>query len=172
FQVESTVSPWGLTRYSAIVFFLRQAVGRLLFGADIQAGAAHKEMLDVHALVYEPDKPGIAEAWRVTLANLEAIFARCEQEGIRAALVIFPFTFQFEDPATLSEPQRIVREFADSHGIANLDLLPFLYERLKEEGRGEKDFFYDWDHPTELGNRVIGDRIAEFLISAGLVKAR
>jgi len=153
---------------SSIVAFGRQIAARIRFGADVREGARRQEELEAITVAKYPDRPDIMEAWRGTLADLEKLFALCRQRGIPAALVVFPYTFQFHDPATLDAPQRTLAAFADDQGVPMLDLLPRLLSIRKEGDPSLQELFFDGNHPNAEGHRVVASIIAAWLETAGL----
>jgi lysophospholipase L1-like esterase len=154
---------------SALLFYARRAVAALRFGADAARGAREREALDVETLARAPQRPDALRAWESTLAELRALFAVCREHGDRAALIAFPYAFQFFDPAGLSAPQRRLREFAEREGIPYLDLLPPLRARIEREHAQLADWFLDENHPSARGHRVIAELIADFILREGLL---
>jgi lysophospholipase L1-like esterase len=154
---------------TALGFTVRRIGARLRFGADPQAGARQREVLDVRAIVDHPERSDVRHAWDVTLEELRALFDGFEERGVRAALVVFPYTFQFVDPARAGAPQAIVRRFADERGLAVLDLLPAMADRMAAEGVSPDAWFFDQNHPTERGSVVVAELIEDFLVREELV---
>ncbi len=148
---------------SALFFFGNQAVLRLKFGKDIQAGAQRKEFLSVGSLVHSPDSPEVLEAWSSTYEELDQIFDFCKSRGIAAAVLICPYRFQLEDPIRYSAPQRAILKYSESRSIPALDLIPPLIEAAKRQVIRPEYYFLDQVHLTEEGNRVVGEIVAEFL---------
>lgn len=141
---------------SAVAAELRALYARLRFGPDVRRGAAREEAADVKRLVAHPgdDDPVLAHGWRITLANLARIFDAARAREVPALLVVFPYRFQLAAPARRAGPQRRLREFARSRGIAFLDLLPAFAAHAGE------DLFLDESHPTPAGHRLAAAAIA------------
>ena len=85
-------------------------------------------------MVYHPDRPDLQRAWKITLQNLGKIFDYAKARNIPVILVVFPFTFQFDDVNTLSAPQKIVSKHASDNKVPVIGLLPILSEKMQEEG--------------------------------------
>jgi lysophospholipase L1-like esterase len=154
---------------SALLHFSRRALARLRFGQDTVAGATRAQLLDVRALVFEPERPDVAQAWEITLANLGRIVEHCRELGVRVALVVLPYRFQLEDPNGLSAPQAVLETFARDRLVPSLDLLPALAGRVGVEEVEPADYFLDQDHLSARGSRVVARLISEFLVRESLV---
>ena len=152
---------------SSILYFLKQA--GVALRADQQQAAVVQEMLDVEMLAKQPDHPDVQTAWQLTLENLGQIFDLAAGHDIPVVVVIFPFTFQFEDAQTLSAPQQTLTDYAVSRQIPVLDLLPPLAATMAAERTTPAAYFLDVDHPTPLGHRVVAEMIMEFLVAEELV---
>ncbi len=154
---------------SAILHYARAGLARLRFGADPQRGARERQRLDVETLAREPERADVRAAWERTLDELREIFDFCRARGIRGALVVFPFTFQFLDVKRLSAPQRVLERFARERGLPHLDLLPPLRRRIQREGAKLSDWFLDEDHPSARGHEVAAELIHAFVEREGLL---
>lgn len=151
---------------SSTVYFLKQ-IGIALRN-DQRQSALVQEKLDVEMLAYQPAHPDVERAWEITLANLAQIVDLAAEKDIPVALVIFPFTFQFDDVAGTSAPQQRLTTFAQSHDIPVLDLLPHLAAKTKAEHSQPADYFFDEDHLTARGSTVVAEMIVTFLLEMGL----
>lgn len=122
---------------------------------------------------------GIA-AWRQTREVLLDIAAHLEKEHVGFLLAILPvemqvsrqiadiyrneYGFGFKDSLVEGEPQKMIKTFAEQHGIAYVDLLPAFQKRPEE-----KKFFriygksIDWNHPNPVGHRIIAEEIKNAL---------
>ena len=153
-----------LANASSIVYFLRELQARRLFGGDVQRGARDREVFEVETLVRDPYDPEIQAAWTLTLDNLGGLVDLCARHDLPLLLVVFPFTFQFEDPAALGVPQSILLDFARTRQVPSVDLLPRLGQMLNRDGRVPTDYFFDVDHPTPAGSRVIAEIITQTIV--------
>lgn len=163
---ESYYSRWDqLVSRSAFAQVVRRAArvikARRRFGDDPQLGATKQQALDVETLIRHPEQENVAVAWRVTLQNVREIFDYCHERRTPALLVIFPFAMQLASPDSLSSPQQTLTAYADTHGIASLDVLPALHAYMTEAGATAEDIFIDEDHLTVLGHRIVADVIAK-----------
>jgi len=136
--------------------------------------------------------PKIQEAWRITLAHLEAVYDLARKHDKPTVLLVFPFTFQLLNEGS-REPQRILLEHAAKYGVPTLDFAP-IFERvifddpehlefLQERGYSIEDiekfykwridkYFFDADHLTSEGNAVVADALFEFLCEQGIVECK
>ena len=84
-------------------------------------------------------------------------------------LLIFPFTFQFEDINALSAPQTVLQQFAQQKQIPTLDLLPLLAAKMTTDNLPPEAYFFDEDHLSHYGSEVVAEMIVTFLIEQGVV---
>ncbi|MCP4608360.1 MAG: hypothetical protein GY845_06565 [Planctomycetes bacterium] len=159
----------GLIRGSSIMYAARKLAGRIRFGKNIQEGAKQKEVVNVRSLVFRPDDPDVNKAWNITLENVGKIFDFCKDHRLPVILVVFPFTFQFDNVDAMSVPQRRIIQFASNRQIPSLDLLPALAERLKEEQMIPANYFLDADHLTPLGANHVAEIISKFIRQQGML---
>jgi len=170
FQLSKTSIAFDrLSSKSNIMYLAKKISARIRFGSDIQKGAIERETLDVESLVYYPDRPEIKRAWKITLENLGRIFDFCKNRDIPIILVVFPFTFQFDEVNTLSTPQTILNQYAVGHEIPMIDLLPILSDRIKEKGAKPEDYFLDLDHLSPAGSKDVAQIIADFIQNKRLI---
>ena len=161
--------------HSAIASVAREGIARFRFGEDVFIGAKRYEAAEVRWLAAHARDPRLRQAWRITLANLGGIFDLAEENGVRAALLVFPYAFQLEDPARTGEPQAMLREFAVARGIPHLDLLPALLAaaRAAPDADGRPDvhaLYLDPGHLSPPGLRAAADAIADFLLERELAR--
>lgn len=148
---------------SSIVYFARKIGARIRFGDNVQQGAQEKETAMVKDVVFSPDRSDIQEAWETTLQNVRKIFDYAKTKNIPAILVVFPFTFQFDNIHTLSSPQRILNEYASNIEVPVIDLLPILFKRMEEDGTRPSDLFLDEDHLTPVGSKIVAEILVGFV---------
>lgn len=170
-QLEHTVSGAveKLLESSSVAYFARKLSARIRFGNDIQQGAELKEKTTVKEMVRHPDRPDIQEAWGITLENLRKIFDYAKAEDLPLFLVIFPFTFQFDDVTNLSTPQKILSKYAYDNKVPVIDLLPILAKKMAEEGSKPGDYFLDEDHLSPVGSEIVAEILANFIQQAGFL---
>ena len=132
--------------------------------------------------------PRYVEAWEITLKHLEEVYALAEREDIPLLILVFPFTFQLADES-LRAPQEILAEHAREHGVDLIDTTPALAEAvfddpalvqwLREHEYDPDDitalhqtkiakYFFDLDHFTGEGNKVVAQQVYGWLQQRGL----
>jgi len=158
-----------LPAQSALAYQARRLIRSLRPADNSQAAARRAEELQVSHLVSRPEDPRVREAWQLTLENVGKIFQLCRERGIPVVLVIFPFTFQFEDVARRSGPQATLTAFAREQGVPALDLLPVLAEQLERAGATPDLYFFDADHLTPSGSEAVARALVAFLREQGLL---
>ena len=154
---------------SGILYFVRRFVERRRFGLDVQAGAKVEEDYSVRYLLENPNKAHIAKAWKVTLANLEKIVALSREREVPIAIVLFPYSFQMEEPALRDSPHLILAEFAADQKVSYLHLRPRLDEVLRGRRWSPGAIFSDSSHPSKYGSAATARILSEFLVSKGLI---
>jgi hypothetical protein len=113
--------------------------------------------------------PPFAEAAkRMTIEALDDIRRLCEGSGIRLIVVTIPGIEQVYVPDAefgpvydRNRPQIFVRDFAETHGLAYLDLLPALRRYASEKNASL--YFRNEGHFRTEGHAVVGSEIAAFL---------
>jgi hypothetical protein len=163
----------GWLSHSAIASFAREGIAQFRFGSDVFIGAQRYEAQEVQWLAANARAEPLRQAWRLTFADLSGIFDVAEQHGAQAALLVFPYSFQLEDPDATGAPQAMLAEFAASRGVAQLDLRPALLAaaRAAPDASGRPDvraLYLDPCHLTARGLAAVADAVAEFLLARGL----
>lgn len=154
---------------SALMITLKQISYALRLKDSVYGGALEEESLSVESMARNPNRPNIERAWDITLENVGKIFDYCEERDIPVLLVIFPFTFQFDDIAALSAPQETLHRYAAGRAVPTVDLLPLLHARLKEQGKEPSDYFVDADHLSPLGSQVVSRILVNFILERKLL---
>ena len=130
------------------------------------------------------------KAWRTVLEQMTELYGIAAQHGVPVVLVIFPYTFQLGD-RSLRTPQEILARHAQEHGVPVIDTTddfakvvfddPELVAYLRSRGKTAEEisayhahiverYFFDEDHFTEAGNRIVARRLFEYLSGAGIVR--
>jgi lysophospholipase L1-like esterase len=155
-----------------------------------RATAKRSELYDVRAMARAGRaEPRFNEAWELILRDLDAIHGIAKSKELPLLLVVFPFTFQLSDPEA-RQPQEILQTYAATRGI---DLIDFteVFERLVFEdtslradivargyGPEQVESFFDWrtreyffddDHLTAAGHRVVAQVLRDYLMSKRLL---
>jgi lysophospholipase L1-like esterase len=150
------------------------------------------ELYNVRAMIEgSRTEPRFQEAWSITLAHLEQLYAVAAEHDLPVLVLVFPFTFQLADES-LRAPQEILAEHAKAHGVDLIDMAPPFAEAVFDDpelvaflkARGDtpeqiesrfvgrfSELFFDQDHFTGAGNALVADAIAGWLVQRGLVDA-
>lgn len=173
FQLEHTLSAhtpeWIQT--SAIAWFGRELRGRLAYGADPKAGAKQSETMDVYALLFEPERADVRDAWSSTLSDLDALVRTCRERNLPLVLVLFPFATQLYRPE-LDSPRAILEPFAAQRDIPFVDVRPAYVAAVQNGALSIEDLYLDPCHPKAAGLELAADAIARMLIERQLVVRR
>lgn len=153
-----------LRNASVTMHILRNLRDKIIFGDDNRWWRERDELGEVEYLILHPNRPFVKRIWKRTLKYLGNIFDFCHDRNIPVILVVFPFTFQFNNLSILSGPQKIVTQYAIDKKIPVIDLLPILSEKMKEEGLKSKHYFLDHDHLSPLGSEVVSGIIADYIL--------
>jgi len=107
------------------------------------------------------------EPWDELHRQLQTLERLGREHGFATAVVVFPMELQYRpdylarDSEYVLKPQRELRSVCSDLGIPLLDLYPDL--------EPESHMLPDGLHLSGEGRRLVGDRVADFLIEAGLV---
>ena len=154
---------------STVVFHLRRIVvhtrARIQLGKDPQLGAIRQQALEVMTLIEKPEQDNVKLAWEMTLANVQGVVDFCRGRDLPILLVSYPFAVQLDDPQTMSAPQRVLESFAQDNDVPFIDMLPILHEYMTTNEHAPTDLFFDEDHLTRLGCRVVAREIARRILA-------
>lgn len=133
--------------------------------------------------------PKMQEAWRIVLQQMGELYDVAKQHDIPVVLVIFPYTFQLADDS-LRAPQEILAAHAAEHGVPVIDTTddfvaavfddPELVEYLRKKGKTGDEIlayhrhladkvFFDEDHFTDAGHRIVAQKLYDWLAREGYV---
>ena len=125
----------------------------------------------------------------MVLRQMSELYGVAARHGVPVVLVVFPYTFQLTDPDS-RVPQQILARHAAEHGVDVIDTTEdlarsvfddaALVEYLRSRGKGPDEilayhrhrverFFYDEDHLTDAGHRVVARRLFDYLVDTGRV---
>ena len=79
---------------------------------------------------------------------------------------LFPVRYQVEANIIYDTPQQLFSEMSDNLNIKNVDLLPTLrmnYQILNDS------FYYDHCHLNPLGNKIVADKMYEYMVRNNLI---
>jgi lysophospholipase L1-like esterase len=142
------------------------------------------EVYNVRSMATESrTSPKMQEAWRILLDEMGELYNIAAKHGVPVVLVIFPYTFQLADEG-LRAPQEILAQHAAKHGVGVIDTTddftrvvfedPELVKYLRRNGKTPDEilayhrhiadrYFFDEDHFTDAGHRIIARRLFEYL---------
>ena len=148
------------------------------------------ELYTVRAMIEgSRTEPRYVEAWKITLGQLEQLYAEAAEHDLPLLVVVFPFTFQLADES-LRAPQEILAEHAAARGVDLVDMAPVfakavlddpaLVAFMRERGDDAEtisrrfapemgEYFFDEDHFTAKGNALVARAIHQWLAAKGLV---
>lgn len=137
----------------------RSALVRVLVNAQ------GREIARVEELFTEKDAPKVRAAFEKYFAEVDALRTEVERDGARFSVVVFPFRFQVEAGAPPPVAQeRLLAHFRQG-GVEALDLLP----AVKTLGPAA---FWDYDHFSEKGSRLVADTLAASALVPAVPSAR
>jgi lysophospholipase L1-like esterase len=149
-------------------FLLRHSRAFERFFRLVQWRARKREEYAVRNLANEPLGTHLEEAWQLVIEELEEIRRTTQQSQIPLLLVIAPYRFQLADPERLRQPQDRLIEYAISHGIPYVDLLPAFAAAPGSDP--SRSLFNDPSHFSvaghELAAALLGERIETMLESS------
>lgn len=170
-------------------------IGRLMQklserGKSLQA-AKRTEVYNARSMAIESrTNPEYQEGWKIVLDEMAKLYGVAKEHEVPVVLMIFPYTFQLNDPATLA-PQEILKAHAAEHGVDVIDFTPIFAEAilkekdvvkvLEAEGKSPEEilpffawrideYFFDEDHFREPGHALVAQGLYEWLVSKGLVE--
>ncbi|MDR4462053.1 MAG: GDSL-type esterase/lipase family protein [Nitrospirales bacterium] len=153
------------TGFGRFAISIRKRIHKTFTSAEKEA---RKEIYNVRKMAeFSRSDPVYIEAWKLILRDLSEMYDLARKEKIPIVLIIFPFTFQLGDDK-LQEPQRILKEHANQHGVPYLDMTE-VAEKLIADGVPLGDLFLDRDHYTVKGHSVLADLLVRHLRANGVI---
>jgi len=162
FQLDRARDPgwWRGTTWATSLRHLR----RKAHAEDEQRMAARAAALGVYELLRAPALPGSRRAWEMHLREVGALVDSVRAAGAVPVVISHPYTVQFEAPG-LWWPQDSTAEWCETRGVLHFDA-----GRVLLAGRPDPaGAYHDADHPNREGAALLGEEIASFLLSEGLV---
>ena len=138
---------------------------------DLERRLRHtRKRYSVARLIDHPDAPEFKEAWRITFDNLSEMISIARDNNRPFAIVCFPYAIQLQaDAIKHPAPQARLADFARSHGVPLLDLLPVFRAHLRNLGGTVNDLFFDSAHATPTGHAIAAEHVYTFLLEHGLL---
>lgn len=110
-------------------------------------------------MLLQKDDPVHQAQWQFTLNELAKIYSFCKNKNIKVILLIFPFTFQFNNN-NLAWAQRLLRKNATDFGIRYIDYLELFEKEIKSNPNMLNEYYLDEDHFTPMGNKIVAKELA------------
>jgi lysophospholipase L1-like esterase len=137
---------------------LYEAIVRLLVGIARNRQEYHVSNLARDALSSE-----LTDAWERALAEIEQINVIAARHDIPFLLLIMPYRFQLGSPRKTDQPQRVLRKYAEEHGVRSLDMLSHFAEF--SAANPEKPLFRDANHLSVDGHRLAAEVVSQYVIA-------
>lgn len=150
-------------------FFLNETgFGRLVQEIRIRKLDAKQikiaELYDVRKMLLEEYDSTYKAQWNFTLAELNKIYSICKMNEIPVVLLIFPFTFQFNNK-DIQWPQELLIQDAIKNQIAYIDFLKPFEDKINSDTTKIAKYFLDEDHFTPLGHKLVAEEISKLVLS-------
>ncbi|GJL59197.1 MAG: hypothetical protein NPIRA03_20540 [Nitrospirales bacterium] len=153
------------TGFGRFAIYIRKRITKKFSSVEREV---RKEIYSVRRMAqFSRTDPVYIEVWKHVLSDLAEMYELAGKEKIPIVLIIFPHTFQISNEI-LKEPQKILKQHANLHGVAYLDMTDEA-EKLIIEGVPLDDLFLDSDHYTVKGHRVVANLLLRHLKSHGLI---
>jgi lysophospholipase L1-like esterase len=156
--------PW-LTRWrgrealrAAYGFMLAHSRAFAALARTMQRRARAQETRQVHDLLGPTWSGEVEQAWRRMLAQLDRIRALAAARAIPVVLLAAPYRSQLDDPNGRRHPQDRLAEYAETHGLAYVDVLPAFAALPPEAARRS---FNDESHFSHLGHDLVADLLLD-----------
>lgn len=100
--------------------------------------------------------------WDKIKHTLTLINTELESRNIKLAVAYFPVRYQVEANFATDYPQQRFENLMNEMNLPHIDLLPTLRDKYRETNT---EYYYDHCHYQPEGNKIVGDKIADFLES-------
>jgi len=142
--------------------------GRLIQQIRIRKFDARQEKLaeifDVKKMLMNRNNPRYQAQWNFTLNELSKIYSFCKIHNIKVILLIFPFTFQFNEN-DLSWAQNLLIKHASQNGVTYINFLELFENDNDIKVTNLNTYFLDEDHFTPFGHQYVADKLGRLIIS-------
>lgn len=99
-------------------------------------------------------------SWKTIDAEFQRLKKLSEKNNFKVVIAVLPVVYQVNADFVEDYPQRMAKEEAEKFDFKYVDLLPVLRKNR------DKDLYFDWCHPKEIGNDIIGHEISDYLASS------
>lgn len=141
--------------------------GRLIQKIRIRKLDAKQEKLnevwDVKKMLSNQNDSTYQSQWNFTLNELSKIYSLCKSQNLKVILLMFPYTFQFNN-ANLSWAQQLLIKHAKENEGHYIDFLQVFENKIGSDSVRLKEYFLDEDHFTPLGHQMVGKEITSVII--------
>jgi lysophospholipase L1-like esterase len=121
------------------------------------------ELFDVQKMLLHKDDPMYQARWKFTLKKLTEIYSLCKSRNIRIILLVFPYTFQFED-LNLSWTQAMLIKNAKENDIDYIDFLEVFKKEMNSNQNNLKHYYLDEDHFTPQGHQLVARELSNRIV--------
>lgn len=164
-----TQAPNGLLSY----LLNETGFGRLIQEIRIRKLDAKQEKLaeqfDVKKMLLNKNDSTYQGQWNFTLKKLNEIYSICKNKNIPVILLIFPFTFQF-DNENLKWAQELLINNANENNVRYIDFLNIFQKSIEIDTSAINLYFLDEDHYTPLGHQIVAKELSKVILD--LVKSQ
>ncbi|HPN37358.1 MAG TPA: SGNH/GDSL hydrolase family protein [Melioribacteraceae bacterium] len=117
------------------------------------------EIYDVKKMLNNPMDKVYIYQWGIILKELQNIFDLCRAKNIPVILIIFPFTFQFEDNSMLWAQKKLIN-LAKYNNVKYLDVFTLFCDKESIKQKDYKKYFIDVDHLTPEGHYIVAEQLS------------
>lgn len=119
-------------------------------------------------LLNDPDALEVQQAWKTTFDSVEKIISLSREESLPLAIVCTPHRDQLSPiPPKPRSPQRMLADFARTHNVPFLDLLPIFRAEIAEHEIDPSVLLHDPLHLSPTGHELAAEAIFAFLTQLG-----
>jgi lysophospholipase L1-like esterase len=142
--------------------------GRLIQEIRIKTTDANQEKLnevfDVKIMLQNEHDGRYRDQWNFVLNELIKIYSFCKSKNLPVILLIFPFTFQFNNPDLAWAQEKLI-EHAISNQILYIDFLKIFEETIGTNSEKVNFYFLDQDHFTPEGHKLVAVYLSKQIAS-------
>ena len=156
--------PW-LTRWrgrealrAAYGFMLHHSRAFAVLARAMQRRARDQETRQVRDLLQPAWTPDVEQAWQRMLAQLDRVRTLAAAHDIPVVLLAAPYRSQLDDPTGTRHPQDRLSDYAETHHLAYVDVLPAFAALPRDVARR---CFNDESHFSHLGHDLVADLLLD-----------